>query len=187
MFGAYRTARRALRRTIGHRRNLAVLFALPIAGLLNAGYIVVMGGDYIHGRLLVAPLLATCAPVAVVPATRRFVISFLIVPWALLCGFTMRTTDGSPFSTSTITNSADGDGLMANASTWAAQAPFSRPSNLTGAWVQFDVAQPPVRLDGARDVAAPRSRWSPPPRSARTRICSAPMSGSSTSSDWPTP
>jgi len=146
-FGAYRPLAAALRRTVGHRRNLAVLFALPLAGLLNAGYIVVMGGDYVHGRLLVAPLLATCAPVAVVPATRRYVISLLVVPWALLCGFTMRTNDGSPFYSSTIISADQPTGSAATLPAWAVRPPFSRPRTLTGAWVQFDVSEPPVRLD----------------------------------------
>ena len=83
-----------------------------------------MGGDYIHGRLLVAPLLATCAPVAVVPATRRFCISLLVVPWALLCAFTMRTSDGSPVlhvdHRQRPSRRPDSD---ANASAWATHRP----------------------------------------------------------------
>ncbi len=145
-FGAYPPLAGALRRTIGHRRNLATLFALPLAGLLNAGYIVIMGGDYIHGRLLVAPLLATCAPVAVVPATRRFCISLLVVPWALLCAFTMRTSDSSPYYTSNIVSVVGHSDSDPSLSAWATRPPFSDARSLTGAWVQFDVSPPPVRL-----------------------------------------
>ncbi len=147
-FGAYPPLAAALRRTLGHRRNLAALFALPAAGVLNAAYIVVMGGDYIHGRLLVAPLLAVCAPVAVVPVGRRYVVSLLVVPWALLCGFTMRSNDGSPFSASNIVSVGASGSIWSSGSDWVTEAPFSDPTTLAGAWVQFDVGGPPVRVTG---------------------------------------
>ena len=84
-FGAFPPLAAALKRTDRGTRNLAVLVALPVGGILNAGYIVLMGGDYVHGRLLVAPLFALVAPVAVVPLGRRYVVSLLVIPWALLC------------------------------------------------------------------------------------------------------
>ena len=145
-FGAYPPLAAALRRTDRGSRNLAVLTALPVAGVLNAAYIVVMGGDYVHGRLLVAPLFAVVAPVAVVPLGRRYVISLLVVPWALLAAFGLRSTDGQPFSTSPFL-AVDGQGNVdPPVYGWTHQAPFDDPATGTGVWVQFDPTAPPVRL-----------------------------------------
>jgi arabinofuranosyltransferase len=157
VFGAYIPLAGALRRLVGHRRHLAALFALPVAGLANAAYVVVMGGDYIHGRLLVAPLLATCAPVAVVPATRRYAIMLLAVPWALLCGFTMRTYDGSVFS-NTLVMGIDGQGSPGTTlPDWPNRPPYAQLARVGGAWVQFNPEGVPVRLTGAppRGLAVP--------------------------------
>jgi hypothetical protein len=38
--------------------------------LLDVSYVVAVGGDYMHGRLLLLALFAFRAPVAMVPATR---------------------------------------------------------------------------------------------------------------------
>jgi arabinofuranosyltransferase len=51
----------------GQRRVLVGLAALPVAGLLNGVYVVRVGGDYMHGRLLLPALFALVAPVAAVP------------------------------------------------------------------------------------------------------------------------
>ena len=145
--GAFPPLASALRRTDRPSRNLAVLFALPAAGVLNAAYIVLMGGDYVHARLLVAPLFAVCAPVAVVPLGRRYVISLLVVPWAMLCMAGLRSADGQPFSLSPFL-AVHGNGVT-NPTIWAwtRQAPFADPSGASGAWIQFDATKPPVLLD----------------------------------------
>ncbi|HEY4928333.1 MAG TPA: hypothetical protein VIH95_04225 [Acidimicrobiales bacterium] len=144
--GAFPPLAGALKRTDRGTRNLAVLVALPAAGALNAGYIVIMGGDYVHGRLLVAPLFALVAPVAVVPLGRRFVISLLVIPWALLCSFGLRSTDGQPFSLSPLL-AANGHGNV-NPTVWAwtSQAAFADPTTGEAAWLQFDAGKAPVRL-----------------------------------------
>jgi arabinofuranosyltransferase len=77
---------------------VAALLALPAAGFLNACYIIVMGGDYIHARLFMAPFFAACIPVAVVPMARRYVVSLVVIPWALVCSLTLRTPDSSPWT-----------------------------------------------------------------------------------------
>jgi len=99
LVGAYLPLASAFRRAGGGARRLAALVALPTAGLLNACYIVFMGGDYIHARLLIAPFFAVCAPVAAVPLARRYVVALLVVPWALVCAATLRTTDGGQWTT----------------------------------------------------------------------------------------
>jgi arabinofuranosyltransferase len=144
--GAFPPLASALRRTDRGSRNLAVLFGLPAAGALNAAYIVLMGGDYVHGRLLVAPLFALVAPVAVVPLGRRYVISLLVIPWSLLCSIGFRPADSNPFAFSPFL-AVVGDGQVdPTIWTWTQRAPFDRPASATGAWIQFDASRPPVRL-----------------------------------------
>jgi arabinofuranosyltransferase len=60
---------RAARR--GDRRVVAALGALPVAGLLDMLYVVRVGGDYMHGRLLLPAFFALLAPVATVPLPSR--------------------------------------------------------------------------------------------------------------------
>lgn len=74
--------------------------ALPLGGLINAAYVVAIGGDYIHARLLFPAFFAIIAPVAALPATRQTLVSLLVVPWALLAMTTLRSTDAFtvPFS-----------------------------------------------------------------------------------------
>ena len=108
LLGAYYPLASAFRRSERDRRHLAALLALPTAGFLNACYIVVMGGDYVHARLFMAPYFAACAPVAAVSLTRGYIVSLLVVPWAVLCAASLRTTDGTPWASpyfSTVTSS----------------------------------------------------------------------------------
>jgi len=144
--GAYPPVASALARTDRRNRNLAALFALPVAGALHAAYIVMMGGDYVHGRLLVTPLFALVAPVAVVPVGRRYVVSLLVVPWALLCAFGLRSTDGQPFSRSPLLSVSGSGDVNPPVWAWTREAPFLHPATATGAFVQFDASKPPVRL-----------------------------------------
>lgn len=51
----------------GRRRLAVALAALPVGGLLHGVYIVRVGGDYMHGRLLLPALFALLVPVAAVP------------------------------------------------------------------------------------------------------------------------
>jgi arabinofuranosyltransferase len=59
-------------------------------GVLQLAYIVAVGGDYLHGRLFLPGLFALCAPVAVVPATRRHVAALAIAPWAAVAVVELR-------------------------------------------------------------------------------------------------
>jgi arabinofuranosyltransferase len=51
------------------RRGLVALAALPVVGAADGLYVVRVGGDYMHGRLLLPALFALVAPVAAVPVT----------------------------------------------------------------------------------------------------------------------
>ncbi|MGW0614315.1 hypothetical protein [Streptomyces sp. NPDC002788] len=97
-----RRTRRQQRDHTPGRAPLAVLLAPLAAGLLLAGYVVRVGGDYMHARMILPALLLLLLPVLVVPATRfTGVASALLVVW--LCAavsplrtpFDVRSTPGS--------------------------------------------------------------------------------------------
>ncbi len=94
LVGAYYPLASALRRSQDNGRSLAALLALPVAGALNAAYIIAMGGDYVHARLLIAPFFAACVPVATVPLARKYLISLAVIPWAMVCALSFRSPDG---------------------------------------------------------------------------------------------
>jgi arabinofuranosyltransferase len=64
------------------RRARLTVGAFVTCGVLNGAYMVGVGGDYMHARLLLPGVFALCAPVAVVPATRRHLAAVLAAPWA---------------------------------------------------------------------------------------------------------
>lgn len=115
LIGAYYPLASALHRQGRDRRNHITLLAFPIAAALNAGYIIMIGGDYIHARLFMAPLFALCAPVATVPLVRRNVVALIVVPWAVIAALTFRTTDNTPWSSPAII-SINGHGSFASPS-----------------------------------------------------------------------
>jgi arabinofuranosyltransferase len=84
----------------GGERERALLVAGPIlAGALHALFVVRVGGDYMHARLLLPSLFAALLPVAVVVTSRRVVAAALaavVVPWALVCGLSLRAHSQPP-------------------------------------------------------------------------------------------
>jgi arabinofuranosyltransferase len=85
------------------RRGQFVVAAFVVGALLDALYIVRVGGDFMHARLLLPSLFMLAAPVAVVPATRRFVGALLVVPWCFVVIVALRFPSekaGRPGSTS---------------------------------------------------------------------------------------
>lgn len=73
------------------RRAVAVT-ALPAASLLHVAYLVRAGGDYAHGRLLLPPLFALLAPVAMVPLRRNLAVVPVVAlaVWAVVCAGFLR-------------------------------------------------------------------------------------------------
>jgi arabinofuranosyltransferase len=86
---AYAPAVRNMLRA-SERRALLVVGAFVVGGIIAALYIVRVGGDYLHARLLLPSIFALCAPVAVVPLRRWTLGALLLVPWALWCGIALR-------------------------------------------------------------------------------------------------
>jgi arabinofuranosyltransferase len=81
--GAYVPLLRRLARGTDRRAALVVV-AFGLGGIAHALYVVRVGGDFMHARLLLPSLFAIAAPVAVVPLDRRYLPALLVVPWALV-------------------------------------------------------------------------------------------------------
>jgi arabinofuranosyltransferase len=71
-------------------RTALVVSAFAGAGVLNALYVTRVGGDWMHARLLLPAFFALCAPVAVVPITKRYLVSVAFAIWVLLIGTGLR-------------------------------------------------------------------------------------------------
>jgi len=71
-------------------RSALVVAAFVVAGLLNAFYVTRVGGDWLHARLLLPAFFALCAPVAVVPITKRYLASVFVAIWVLAVGTSQR-------------------------------------------------------------------------------------------------
>jgi len=75
-------------------RDRVLLVTVPIAaGVLQALYVVRLGGDYMHARMLLPGVFAMLMPVAVIAAGRRWATALLaavIVPWAVVAAFALR-------------------------------------------------------------------------------------------------
>jgi arabinofuranosyltransferase len=74
----------------GESRSVWVLLAFLFASVGNAAAVVSFGGDYLHARLLLPALFTLCSPVAVVPATKRYLASLAILGWAFICAVALR-------------------------------------------------------------------------------------------------
>ena len=72
------------------RRRVAVIGAFVGCAVLNTGYVVLVGGDYHHGRMFLPALFALCAPVAVVPLARRHLVGLVVAGWAVAAALTLR-------------------------------------------------------------------------------------------------
>ncbi len=78
------------------RRARWATAAFAIAGVLDALYVVRVGGDFMQARLLLPALAMVCAPVAVVPLRRTTAAALLVVPWAIVAMATLRSGDDAP-------------------------------------------------------------------------------------------
>ena len=72
--------------------RLLVAVAPVVAGLADALYVTRVGGDFMHGRLLLPGLFAVLMPVAVVGARTwwRTAGALLVLPWAVVCTADLR-------------------------------------------------------------------------------------------------
>jgi hypothetical protein len=141
-----------MRSRIGATRKRVVLVALPAAAALNAGSITLMGGDYVHAQLMIGPFFAACAPMATVPLARRFVVSLVVMPWAVLCAFTLRSADSSAWADSPfVVGTGHGD-IGSELNGWEFSVATSEWLSPSGTYLQEDPQAEPVRL---QDPPAP--------------------------------
>jgi len=83
-------------------RTGVLLLATPLAaGLVDLAYVVFIGGDYMHARLLLPAFFALCLPVFVTPAQLRTVLAVPVVGilvWAVVCAGWLRYVPPRPTS-----------------------------------------------------------------------------------------
>ncbi|WP_143658240.1 hypothetical protein [Embleya scabrispora] len=83
-----------------HERRTPILGAAPVvAALVQALYVVGVGGDFMHGRMWLPVLVLILLPALLVPVDRRVAAVLVLVPvWAVWCGVSLRsgltTTNG---------------------------------------------------------------------------------------------
>ena len=83
----------------GDRRGVALAATPMLVGLLDVLYVVHLGGDYMHGRLLLPGLFALCLPMGLAVERRStplLVAAAAIVAWAGLCVVGMRYEPSVP-------------------------------------------------------------------------------------------
>jgi arabinofuranosyltransferase len=126
------------RRAAGDERAVLVAGAFLAGAAICTVYVVRVGGDFMHARLLLPSWFALAAPVAVVPLERRLAGAALLAPWVLagLFGFRPAADDYHGF----------GQEGAATQVTWAAAG--WDPDGGARAWFTGEgVFYNPVRLD----------------------------------------
>ena len=65
----------------------ALVLLAPVCGVVHALYVVRLGGDFMHGRMLLPPLFTFLLPFTVVPVRRwhGVMVAVIVVPWAIAC------------------------------------------------------------------------------------------------------
>ncbi|MEY2452299.1 MAG: arabinofuranosyltransferase [Acidimicrobiaceae bacterium] len=125
-------------RGAGRARAVRIVTTATIAGaVVHALYITRLGGDFMHGRMLLPALFALMMPVAViVPAQRRAWLPIVIVGlWGIICSASMRV----PYDT------VGTEGIADERAVYVASA--GRPNPVTLADYGSGLAAPPVHDD----------------------------------------
>jgi arabinofuranosyltransferase len=81
--------------TARRRRAAALVAACLVAALLDAFFVVRVGGDFYHARLLLPALFLLLAPVALVPLRRPYA-ALLVLPWAAASIVALRAPRSEP-------------------------------------------------------------------------------------------
>jgi arabinofuranosyltransferase len=120
----------------GAPRGRVALVAVPVAcAVVHALYVVRLGGDYMHGRMLLPSVFGALLPAAVLVLERRraIAVSAVVVPWAVACGLFLqapsRFVDGSkPWYDQRTTLSAEGGHAHPVTLAHYARYAFSQPT-----------------------------------------------------------
>ena len=77
-------------------RRIFVVWLMPfVAGIVHTMYIVKVGGDYMHGRMLLPSLFVLLCPLMAVWMTRRVaMLTGAICVWAIICATSLRVPYG---------------------------------------------------------------------------------------------
>jgi len=128
------------------------LIAAPVgAGLAQAAYVVRVGGDFMHARMLLPALFSLLLPVGVVVVRSwRWVAALLLVPWFLITAIAIRS-GGSNLG-------AAGEDNLA----------FTRVVNERDVYVRFSGQANPVTIDDYLRASPPLD-WATVGRDARHR------------------
>lgn len=95
LLGGYVPLMRQLLRHRAHR-GAALVATFFVYALCGALFVVRVGGDFVHARLLLPSLFAILAPVAVLPLRRAYAGALLVVPWAIVCAVALRSPGDLP-------------------------------------------------------------------------------------------
>ena len=82
----------------GNQRNLRIVVGLTVAaGIAHGVYVTRLGGDFMHGRMLLPSLFTVLLPVSVVAVRSwRWAAAAAVVIWAVVCGISLRTSYSGP-------------------------------------------------------------------------------------------
>jgi arabinofuranosyltransferase len=141
LLGAY-VPLAVFQRRAGRRRALLVTAVCLVGGLALATYIVRVGGDFMHARLLLPALFVLLAPVAAVPVRKAFLGAVLVVPWALLVIVALRF----PGEKTGIYGAKDPNTILAGV--------------VVGPDFATHIAEPGVYVEGSKLPGTPRDRTS---------------------------
>ncbi len=79
----------------GRRKDLCVIAAPVLSGLTLASYVIAVGGDFMHARMLLTPLFLLLLPVLLVPVTRVTVtLVAVITMWVIVAMSPLRSPFG---------------------------------------------------------------------------------------------
>ncbi|WP_328604522.1 hypothetical protein OG943_31350 [Amycolatopsis sp. NBC_00345] len=85
-----------VRRLRTRRTDLVVALAPVVAGLLHLVYVVKVGGDYMHARMLLPALFLVLLPILVIPRSKTLGVATMVVAlWAALCAGSFRYAEPS--------------------------------------------------------------------------------------------
>ncbi|WP_406280349.1 hypothetical protein [Embleya sp. NBC_00896] len=81
-----------IRRGPRNRRTWLLGSAPAVAAAVQCGYVLRVGGDFMHGRMWLPVLMLGLLPILLVPVDRRVLALVVLVPvWATWCGFSLRS------------------------------------------------------------------------------------------------
>jgi arabinofuranosyltransferase len=145
----------------GSRRGTGLAAAGLVAALLYAVYVVRVGGDFMHARLLLPAAFLALTTVAVIPVTRRA--TTLVLSVATLAGVLSAVTAGT--ARVAYAGTLGPDGIADERGFWASEAEHPRPVRLAdharNNSVPYGQAVARLRASGARVVVTQGTVRSP--------------------------